>query len=211
MPMKTLLAGALLWAAIVPAAQAVILSATGNALDNGLILIDPPDQNEVNVVKVFTALNDPAAMLLTLEVDAPGFYAITETIANVSGVDWTGFTWLMSNAEGVFFFDFLDPPGTGPFATSTPNADAATSVASVSDGVLAGGESMVLNLQVLVTGIPQGQNSLGFTIVQVPTPSARIIPEPNSVVLLGIGGLVSLLTGRARRRAPRCSPLAVAA
>ena len=55
MRMKPLLAGALLWAAMMPAAQAVIISATGNALDNGLIFIDEPDLNEVNVVKVFTA------------------------------------------------------------------------------------------------------------------------------------------------------------
>lgn len=212
MRMKTLLATALLWAALSQTAQAVIIDATGNDLNNGLILVDAPVLNEVNVVKVFTALNDPGAMLLTLNVDAPGFYAITETIANVSGTDWAGFTWLMSNAEGVFFFDFLDPPGTGPFANSTPNGDAATSVASVFGGILPHGDSMEINLQVLVTGIPAGQNTLGFTIIQVPNPVAAVIPEPNSIALLGLGGILAFAKGgRTRRRRHGCGALPLAA
>lgn len=202
MRIKNLFTAALLWGAIVPSVQAVIVTASGDAQGNGSIVVDSPNLNEVNVTKVYTSLSDPSVMLLTLEVDAPGLYAITETITNATGAgnDWEGFTWLMSNAEGVFFFDFLDPPGTSPFASSSPDADAATSVATVYGGVLENGQSLAVNLQVLVTGIPEGQATLGFTIVQVPNPVAAPIPLPGAAVLFGLGGLPALLA-MARRRA----------
>lgn len=199
MPMNKLLAGLLVWGTLVPCAEAAIVNASGDALGNGSVSVEAPNVNEVSVAKVFTGLNALPAMLLTLEVDAPGFYAIKETITNVSGVAWDNFSWLMSNAEGVFFFDFADAVGTDPFTISTPQGDSASSAASVYGGLLAHGAAMAVNLQVLVTAIPEGQTTLGFTVIQVP--HAAPVPVPGSLALLALGGLPALLGVARRRRA----------
>lgn len=123
-------------------------------------------------------VSGPDEVVMSVTTDEDPVIHITKTITNSNGIDWTGYELTIAGA-GVSF-DYTNMPTSDVFQNvATP--DAYTIIFSAPETVHIG-ETVVLEFDIWVQDIGQ----INYCLTQI------AIPEPATMLLLGLGGMVFL-------------------
>ncbi len=160
-----------------------------------------PSVNILDVSKTFNTL-DPIDIVFTV-INSGGItsYLFDEDVTNNTGFDWTDYHFVIGVGVGANFvpgvggglvqFDPSNPAGNTAFATGFQGA---ITVDWFPPGGHANGATELYDVQLLIFDTADPSGTYQFTLRQYPT-----IPEPSSVIILGVG-IVGVLGYAARRR-----------
>jgi len=173
--------------------------ATINDSENVDIVVDAinvvEDYVVIEIFKNFRDFDTPIVIDFESSPNAVNIIRISdENIVNLTGVDWTDYHWEIINVTGGTA-TFADPGdfSVAPFDTKVLTLDTLDAFGGgpVLDGsVFAPGQN---SGPLDIVTDPAGVELVSFTLVQYPT------PEPATLAVLALGGLV--LLRRRRRRA----------
>lgn len=160
-------------------------------------------ENFAAVSKIFTSLNPIDIVLKVDPSDGITEYLFAEGIANLTGVTWTDYHIELGFGTGANFqladpslflaFDNSPAADSFEFSTVTPDPNVGQ-VLKYEGGVVLPNSNLSLNFTIDVPDLISRQIPQ-FTIRQYPS-----VPEPSSIVMIGLGAVGMLLVARRRGR-----------
>ena len=162
----------------------------------GTAVIDSVTSSAADVSLDFTSV---APISFTLDVDGPGGYLIhtsagTGGILNNTGVPWTSLLWEVSGPAGT---------GANTVGFDNPqyfaNADIKPGYILLDEGTVPVGAQYNIDLGFATT--QAGEITLTYI------PNGLAVPEPSSLVMLGLGAIGGAIMYRRHRRSRRAAPV----
>jgi hypothetical protein len=123
--------------------------------------------------------NEVAEVTMSVTTDSDGVFRVDEFVENDAGPTWTGFELDLSSSGNTAFFDYVKYPawtGSDLFASYVGQPQTLT----FDSGIVSLGDTV--EMRFCINAPAMGLSSI--TLTQTP------IPEPATVVLLGLGGLL---------------------